>query len=33
MDEVKYPVLMNKIVLLIERNHYTIKVDSQLNKT
>jgi ribosomal protein L23 len=33
MDEVKYPVLTEKIFHLLERNQYTFNVDSQLNKT
>jgi ribosomal protein L23 len=33
MDEVKYPVLTEKIIHLLERNQYTFNVDSQLNKT
>ena len=33
MDEVKYPVLTEKSIRLLERNQYTFNVDSQLNKT
>jgi large subunit ribosomal protein L23 len=33
MDEVKYPVLTEKSIRLLERNQYTVNVDSQLNKT
>jgi ribosomal protein L23 len=33
MDEVKHPVLTEKIIRLLERNQYNFNVDSQLNKT
>jgi large subunit ribosomal protein L23 len=33
MDEVKYPVLTEKSIHLLERNQYTFNLDSQLNKT
>ena len=33
MDEVKYTVLTEKIIRLLERNQYTFNIDSQLNKT
>jgi ribosomal protein L23 len=33
MDEVKYPVLMEKSIHLLERNQYTFNINSQLNKT
>jgi ribosomal protein L23 len=32
MDEVKYPILSEKSICLLERNQYTFNVDSQLNK-
>jgi ribosomal protein L23 len=32
MDEVKYLVIMEKIIRLLERNQYNFNVDSQLNK-
>jgi large subunit ribosomal protein L23 len=33
MDGVKYPVLTEKSIRLLERNQYTFNVDSQSNKT
>ena len=33
MDEVKYPILTQKSICILEMNQYTFKVDSQLNKT
>ena len=33
MDEVKYPVLTEKSIRLLERNQYTFNVDLQSNKT
>jgi large subunit ribosomal protein L23 len=33
MDEVKYLVLTEKIIRLLERNQYIFNADSQLNKT
>jgi ribosomal protein L23 len=33
MDEVKYPILTEKSIHLLEMNQYTFNVDSQLNKT
>ena len=33
MDEVKYPVLTQKCICILEMNQYTFNVDSQLNKT
>ena len=33
MDEVKYLVLTQKIICILEMNQYTFNVDSQLNKT
>jgi ribosomal protein L23 len=33
MDEVKYPVLTEKSIHLLERNQYNFNLDSQLNKT
>jgi ribosomal protein L23 len=33
MDEVKYPVLTQKSICILEMNQYTFNVDSQLNKT
>jgi len=33
MDEVRYPVLTQKSICILEMNQYTFKVDSQLNKT
>jgi ribosomal protein L23 len=32
MDEVKYPVITEKSIRLLERNQYTFNVNSQLNK-
>ena len=33
MDEVKYLVLTQKSIFILEMNQYTFNVDSQLNKT
>jgi ribosomal protein L23 len=33
MDEVRYPVLTQKSICILEMNQYTFNVDSQLNKT
>lgn len=33
IDLIKYPVLTEKATRLLEKNQYTFKVDSRLNKT